>query len=329
MTGLTAVLPCYNEGEQVDRAYETVIHALARLGELELLIIDDGSTDDTLTRIKSLAATDPRVHYLSFTRNFGLEAAQSAGFRYARQPWSVQLDADLQSPPGEVWPLLAKAAEGYDVVFGVREHRQDPWLRRLGSAGTHWIGHRVLGIELPAGASTFRVVRTAVARTLVDQRAGTPYFIAQLTQAGARCACVQTRHERRAGRSKWRPARLAGHSFELFFGYSWRPLNAVFALAALGVAAALAGLAMVVAGATAAATGAVLAVCALVLVSTAVTARYLQRMLLEVRPGRPYYIREANVPLRPEDTLDGAVPPVAPPSAGLVVVPGNEPSVRW
>lgn len=323
MTGLTAVLPCYNEGAQVDRAYDTVIKALARLGELELLLIDDGSTDDTLARIKSLAAADERVHYLSFTRNFGLEAAQSAGFRYARHQWSVQLDADLQSPPSEVWRLLAKAAEGYDVVFGVREHRRDPWPRRLGSAGTHWIGHRLLGIELPAGASTFRVVRTAVARTIVQQRAGTPYFIAQLTQAGARYACVPTQHSRRPGRSKWRPARLVGHSFELFFGYSWRPLNAVFALAALGVAAALAGLALVATGSHDAVSGLVLAVCALALVSTAVTARYLQRMLLEVRPGRPYYIREANVPLRPEDTLDGGVPAEAI-RTGLTVVPGNE-----
>lgn len=314
MSGLTAVLPCYNEGAQVDRAYDAIVKALGRIDQLELLIVDDGSTDDTLARVKALAAADRRVHYLSFTRNFGLEAAQSAGFSYAGQPWSVQLDADLQSPPEETFRLLAKAAEGYDVVFGIREHRQDPWLRRLGSAGVHWVGRKLLGIELPAGASIFRVVRSPVAQRVVAQRAGTPYFIAQLTQAGARYACVPVTHVRRTGRSKWRPARLVGHGFELFFGYSWRPLNAVYALAAAGVLAALAGLVLLAAGAPSVAAGLLLTVCALTLASVGLTARYLHRMVREVRP-RLYYVREANLPLRPEDTLDGGEPAVQPPAA--------------
>jgi glycosyltransferase involved in cell wall biosynthesis len=314
MSGLTAVLPCYNEGAQVDRAYDAIVTALGRIDELELLIVDDGSTDDTLARVKALAASDPRVHYLSFTRNFGLEAAQSAGFGYAAHPWTVQLDADLQSPPDEALRLLAKAAEGYDVVYGIRADRRDPWHRRLGSAGVHWVGRRLLGIALPPGASTFRVVRTAVARTVVAQRAGTPYFIAQLAQAGARYACVPVRHAPRTGRSKWRLSRLFGHGFELFFGYSWRPLNAVYALALAGLLAGLTGLVLLAAGAATVAAAMLLLVCLLTLVAVALTARYLHRMLREVRP-RLYYVRESNLPLNAQDTLDGGEPAVAPPGA--------------
>src|SRR5215510_2958059 len=89
-SGLTAILPCYNEGgAQIEIAYREVIAALGTIENLELLFVDDGSTDDTLDRIRKLASTDPRVHYLSFTRNFGQRAATTAGFRYAGQPWSV------------------------------------------------------------------------------------------------------------------------------------------------------------------------------------------------------------------------------------------------
>jgi glycosyltransferase involved in cell wall biosynthesis len=317
LTGLTAVLPCYNEGAQVDRAYLAIIDALGEIEDLELLIVDDGSTDDTLDHIRALAAADPRVKYLSFSRNFGLEAAHAAGFAYAGQPWSVQLDADLQSPPDQTWLLLAKAEEGYDVVFGVRENRQDPLVRRLGSSGQRWFARRFLGIETPPGASTFRVIRTAVARRLVDLRLGAPYFIAMVPMIGARYACVPTRHRQRAGRSKWRMSRLVGHSFELFFGYSWRPLNAVYVLAVLGAAAGALGL--LAAAASGAATGTALAVCALIasvltLSAVALSTRYLHRLLLDSRHTRPYYIREANVPVRPEDGVDGGAPLVEPPS---------------
>jgi glycosyltransferase involved in cell wall biosynthesis len=321
--GLTAVVPCFNEGEQVARAYAAICAGLGEVEDLEILLVDDGSRDDTLARIRELAAADPRVHYLSFTRNFGLEAAHAAGFRYAARPWAVQLDADLQSPPEETWALVAKAAEGYDVVFGIRSDRHDPLLRRLGSSGQQWVARVLLGIDLPAGASTFRLVRTAVARRLVDLRLGSPYFLAMVPMLGARYACVPTEHRpRTSGRSGWRVARLVGHSFELFFGYSWRPLNAVYLLAALvaplALLGALAGLLGLASSLALAELG--LAVGAATLVAAALVGRYLHRLLLDQRHPRQYYVQEANVPLRPEDTLDGGEP-VAPLPARRSVVP--------
>lgn len=306
--GLTAVLPCYNESEQVERAYEAICADLEEVEDLEILIVDDGSVDDTLDRIRRLAVADPRVKYLSFSRNFGLEAAHAAGFRYASKPWAVQLDADLQSPPAETWKLLAKASEGYDVVFAIRRDRQDPLLRRLGSAGQRWFARRLLGIELPEGASTFRVLRTSVARTLIELRLGSPYFIAMVPLVGARYCCVPTAHHARtAGRSRWSFARLAAHSFELFFGYSWRPLVAVYLVAAMAAPAALLAAALGIAGVASTTTLAAvaLAVAAVSLGSLALVARYLHRLMLDQRHVRLYYVREANLPLRQEDTLDG------------------------
>ncbi|MFI6522669.1 glycosyltransferase family 2 protein [Spirillospora sp. NPDC050679] len=313
-SGLTVVVPCYNEGAQVETAHRELTEALAGIDPLEILFVDDGSTDDTLERLRRLAEADPRVRYVSFTRNFGLEAGHAAGFSYASQPWCAQIDADLQAPPEEIPLLLAKAAEGYDVVFGVRRDRRDPLPRRIGAAVQQWAAERLLGIEIPRGASTFRVVRTSVARTLVGLRLGSPYFLAMVPMLGARYATVPTGHRpRTAGRSKFRVTRLAAHSFELFFGYSWRPLNAVYLLAALGALVGLPVALLGYAGTGGPLAATAVALSALTLVVTALVGRYLHRLMLDMRRSRPFYIKEANVILRPEDTLDGGAPARRPP----------------
>lgn len=310
MTGLTVVVPCYREGAQVDRAYQGISEALDGLDGLEMLFVDDGSGDDTLDRLRRLAAADPRVVYLSFTRNFGQAAAIAAGFRYARRPWIAQLDADLQFPPEETWRLLAEAARGYDVVFGVRRNRQDALARRLGAAGHQWIARRLLAIEVPRGASSFRVLRASIARTLAELPMTNSYFAAKVPLVTDRYTTVATEHRpRESGGSRFRPVRLFGHAFELFFGFSWRPLNLAYLLAALGVGLAVA---LPVAGVDPAVVA--LSLSALSLTMLALIGRYLHRLMLDASPARPYYIREANIEIRPEDRADGGLAAVPPPS---------------
>ena len=334
--GLTVLVPCFNEGRAVRRLHSELDRAFTGI-DLEILLIDNGSTDDTLAQIRSLAVIDPRVRYLSIVRNHGLEPAQSAGFRYASRPWIAQLDCDLQFPPSEVPKLLAAAGQGYDVVFGIRARRHDPGWRRLASRGQSWLARRGFGIEVPPGATMFRVVRTAVARTVAEMWQGTPYFIATVARLGVRYTCVPVEHRPRThGRSRFRVWQLVGHTFDLLFGHSWRPLNGSYLVAALGVAAALAlaGLAAAgLAGPTPLAAGALL-LAAITLAMVALLGRYLHRLLRDLQPDRPYYIREANVPLRPEDRLDGGQEPVPPPQlrtgpagtgAGAGTAPGAGP----
>jgi Glycosyl transferase family 2 len=315
-SGLTAILPCFNEGAQVNSAYREVLSALGTIVDLELLFIDDGSVDDTLDRIKDLAATDPRVHYLSFTRNFGLRAATTAAFRYAGQPWAVQLDADMQFPAAETWRLLEVAERGYDVVFGVRRVRRDPWHRRLGARLTYWAARTLLGIEVPAGASSFRVVRTAVGRTIVNLPTPNPHFVAKAPQIGARYTTVPVDHIGRSnGPSRFRLARLGGDAFALFFGFSWRPLNATYLAAALAALAAVAAAGL---GAAGAASLTALSIVGLLVSAVAVSAvamvgRYLQRRLADVQPRRAYYVRESNLAVSEADLIDGGVPAPPPP----------------
>jgi glycosyltransferase involved in cell wall biosynthesis len=296
---VTAFIPCFNEVGQVDAVHAAIDAALSGYPDLEILFVDDGSTDGTLAKVKALAGKDPRVRYVSFSRNFGLEAAHAAGYRYASGTWVVQLDADLQSPPAEAPKLVAKALEGYDVVYGIRRERHDPLFRRLGSAVQQRLARRLFGVDLVYGSSVFRVVRASVARRAVDLRLATPYFIATLPLLGARWATVDVEHRKRSGsRSRWAVWRLFAHSAELLFGFSLRPLVWLYvAVAAAAPVVVAAGTAGVVAGEV------------VLLASVGVLAAYVHRLVRgSVRPAL-FYVREANIPVAPEDSLyaDGSL----------------------
>ncbi len=302
---LTAIIPCHNEAENVQPAYAEIKRELARYGDAELLFIDDGSTDATLDRVKQLAALDPNVKYLSFSRNFGQEAAFSAGFKYARATWTVQFDADLQAPASEVHKLIAKALEGYDAVFSYRPHRRDPLHRRLGSDLLNWVAVR-LGIELPRGAWGFRMVRTSVARRVVDLRLASPYFLATVPLLTCRWTRVPVEHRERAhGPGKWTFRKLAVHAIDLFTGFSFRALVPVYLLAAAAAVTAAVLVGLLAAGRVPpdAVGAAILAVQGAMFLGLAVVARYLVRVVKgQARPPL-YIIRDGNLPVDPADDL--------------------------
>lgn len=306
--GLTAIVPCHNEVECIDRCYETIARELERYADTEILFIDDGSTDGTLERIKHFADHDERVRYISFSRNFGLESAFTAGFTYASKPWSVQLDADLQSPPSEMHKLIGRALDGFDVVFAVRTARADRRHRRLGTWLHQTIATRTLGIRLPIGASVFRVARTSVARRIVESRYSTPYFLAVAPLVGARYDLVPTAHSpRQAGAGKWRLRQLAAHAMELFVGYSYRPLIACYGLGMALTPVLVLALMVGSLRSDVALTSWVAAVAALLgLCLSTVVARYLVRIMrVQAIDSPSYLVREANIWIDPDDHLYG------------------------
>jgi hypothetical protein len=317
--GLSVVIPCYNEVDNVEHVYAEVMAELGHL-DLELIFVDDGSSDGTLAVIKRLAVTDTRVRYISFTRNFGFEAAFSAGYRYASRPWILHLDADQQFPAAEAHRLIETAAQGYDAVFGVRSDRKDPLVRKLGTAAFHGLAAKVLRIELPRDATAFRLVRTSLARAIVDLRLGTPYFLATVPRLTSRYTTVPVTHRaRERGESKVGMKWLTGHAIGLFVSAS-RRLTTVAAVAALGAG----GLALLLAlGAATGLLGGTAGSAALfVLVATvlgvlALTVRFLVTIAASQARPRLFYVREATVPIDPEDLLFGtAAEQLVPEGAG-------------
>nr|WP_253864089.1 glycosyltransferase family 2 protein [Prauserella halophila] len=297
MTNITVVVPCYNEVANVSASYAEIVEEFSDV-DLEIIYVDDGSSDGTLDIIRDLAEQDPRVDFMSFTRNFGFEAAFSAGYRYAAAPWVLHVDADQQFPAAEARVLIGEAERGYDAVFGVRTNRQDPMLRRWGTAVFHHLAQRVLKVEIPRGATAFRLVRTDLARRVVDLELGTPYFMATVPRLTGRYTTALVGHRARArGESKVGFRFLASHAVELFVGFT-RRLPGVAAGLALGTAA-LCGLLAVAAASGliggAAVSAALFVVLAVLTAVLAVGVRY----LVSVGSGQPrprqFYIRETSL----------------------------------
>lgn len=310
ITELSVVIPCYNEEAVLDETLDEVIDELGDF-DLEIVCVDDGSSDGTLDLLRRRAADDPRVHYLSFTRNFGVEAAFSAGYAYASKPWLVHLDADGQFPPADVRRMVA-AADGMDAVFGVRRQRNDPWLRKAGSALNQFVARRLLGIELPARATCFRLVRTDLARSVVDLRLGSPYFLATLPRLTSRYRLVPVDHRPRGdGPARVRVVHLAGQALDLWFAFSRRPAHVAMGLAwAAALMAGVLGLAHLLDALPAALLDAgLVALAGILLLVVAVLVRCVGQVSANQPRPRQFYVREATMPVKPEDTFGALNPP--------------------
>ena len=154
MSEITVLVPCYNEQESLPYFYPEICKVAGRMKaaygvDFSFIFVDDGSKDGTLGVLKALAAGDERVRYLSFSRNFGKEAAIFAGLQHATGDYVAMMDADLQDSPDEI-PALRRMVldEGYDLVSGWKKKRHDPAGKRWPSKFFNWTARTVSGIRL-------------------------------------------------------------------------------------------------------------------------------------------------------------------------------------
>src|SRR6516164_2102796 len=128
---VSVVIPVYNEAENISVLYERLIEVLdgAKL-DFEIVFVDDGSTDNSVESLNEIGRSDKRVIVVELARNFGHQVAITAGLDYARGRAVAVMDADLQDPPEVLPQFLAKWREGHDVVYAIREHRKEGWLKR-------------------------------------------------------------------------------------------------------------------------------------------------------------------------------------------------------
>jgi dolichol-phosphate mannosyltransferase len=238
----SVVVPVFNEEGNVEALVSRVLAAMEGVGEpFELLLVDDGSRDRTPVLLRKLAAADRRIRVLRFTRNYGQEAAVEALYLNARGRWLIQMDGDLQHPPEEIPRLIARRDEGgFDVVYGVRERRQDSLFRVATSRAMQWTMRSVMEIELPEDVSTFRLMSAPIARLVAALPERRKFFSALLVWSGARIGTVPVKHEaRHAGTSHYNFTKLLNHTFDLIVGFSSKPLRFIgtlgFVFAAVGM----------------------------------------------------------------------------------------------
>jgi glycosyltransferase involved in cell wall biosynthesis len=158
------VVPFHNEEENVTKLYDRVKEVMEHIGSsFEMVFVDDGSHDRTYRMLEEIAAVDSRVLLIKLRRNFGQTSALAAGFDHASSEFILAMDGDLQHDPAEIPGFLAKLEEGYDVVSGWREHRQDSAvMRRLPSLVANWMMARLSGVDIHDFGTTFKAYRREV-----------------------------------------------------------------------------------------------------------------------------------------------------------------------
>jgi glycosyltransferase involved in cell wall biosynthesis len=165
---LSVVIPMRDESPNVSRLYSELTAALEAFGRpYEIIVVDDGSADDTFELLASLQSRDPRLRLIRFRRNFGQTAAFSAGFAHARGRYVVTSDGDLQNDPADIPRLVLALEKGPDIVAGWRKDRKDPFLnRRLPSMIANWIISRATGVKLHDYGCSLKVFRAEVVKPM-------------------------------------------------------------------------------------------------------------------------------------------------------------------
>jgi glycosyltransferase involved in cell wall biosynthesis len=202
---LSVVAPLYNESQNVRPLVEWIFQALeSYTGSFEIILVDDGSRDDTWTQVRGVA-TDPRVQGLRLGRNVGQTAAMMAGFDHASGEVIVSLDGDLQNDPRDIPALVSKLEEGYDLVCGWRRLRQDKLLLRKVPS---WIANRLIrrltGVPITDNGCSLKAYRRDLLNRVALYAEQHRFIPALSASVGARIAELPVRHHaRRFGKSKY------------------------------------------------------------------------------------------------------------------------------
>lgn len=237
---LSIIIPVFNEEENLPILYQEIKEALAPLQKsYEIIFIDDGSQDNSFAVLKEIQALDSGVKIIRLRRNFGQTAALSAGFDYARGKIVITMDADLQNDPHDIPLLLAKIEEGYDMVNGWRQKRQDKFLtRRLPSMIANRLISLLTGIRLHDYGCTLKAIKQDVIKNIRLYGELHRFIPAVASTLGVSIAEVQVNHRaRRFGRSKYNLFRLPRVILDMLtvkflLSYSTRPLQ-IFGLVGL------------------------------------------------------------------------------------------------
>jgi len=218
------VVPFLNEEENLPVLYDRLVGVLdGEPEDLQILFIDDGSTDASASWVADTAKKDSRVRLLQLSRNFGHQIAITAGMDHAEGDAVVIIDADLQDPPEVIPELMAKWREGYEVVYAVRKSRSgESWLKKFLAHNFYKIFRAMVKMEVPLDAGDFRLVDRCVVDALRDVRELHRFVRGLTCWVGYRQAAVYyERAPRHAGKTKypvWKSANLAWDAMTSFSG---------------------------------------------------------------------------------------------------------------
>ena len=250
---ISVCVPIYNEEESVGPLHEAIVAALEPSGySFEIVLVDDGSKDDTIPRLRAIAAADPRVVVVRFRRNAGQTSAMQAGIDHARGRFLVTMDGDLQNDPADIPMMVDKLGEDYDLVVGWRIKRQDKFLsRKLPSKLANYLIGKATGLPIRDNGCSLKVYRAEVIRRVPLYSDMHRFIPAMSIPMGARVAEVGVRHHaRQFGESKYGLSRVLKVLLDLMvittlLVFARRPLARFSGIAFLAALAAVVAIAAI------------------------------------------------------------------------------------
>jgi glycosyltransferase involved in cell wall biosynthesis len=310
---LSVVVPVKNEEDGILPFVERVGSILDKLtadAGWEIVFVDDGSTDATLAAIVASNLSDPRIRGVSLSRNFGKEAALSAGLDHARGAAVVPMDVDMQDPPEVLPEMIAKWREGHEMVFGVRRSRTEDSFVKRSTAGLFYRAHNMVSADkIPPNAGDFRLMDRKVVDVIRAMPERNRFMKGLFAWAGFRQAAVEyDRAERETGTTKYNYWKLWTLALDGITSAStvplriWSYIGALVALFAIGFAGWLAIDTMIFGNPVpgyASLMSSVLFLGGIQLISLGVLGEYVGRILTETKQ-RPLYVVRDTVGIEPD-----------------------------
>jgi polyisoprenyl-phosphate glycosyltransferase len=311
---LSVVAPLYNEEATVREFHRRVSEAIEDL-PYELILVDDGSSDGTAEILEELAGNDPRVKLVLLSRNFGHQAAITAGLDHAAGNAVVMIDADLQDPPELIPQLLDRWYEGFDVISAVREAREgETWLKLATARGFYRIFAKLAQIDLQAQAADFRLLDRSALDALNSMRERNRFLRGMSVWVGFKQTAVPFQRDARyAGKTKYTPRKMLRFSLDAISSFSHVPLQlatylgflfSVIAFLAIPVAIGFRIAGQFVPGITTVLL-VVLLLGGIQLITVGIIGEYLGRVYDEVK-GRPLYVVRERRNMTAEQTAQPA-----------------------
>jgi glycosyltransferase involved in cell wall biosynthesis len=227
------VVPVYDEQEALPELFERLRWLIERLdGDAEVILVDDGSRDDSHALMFDLNSRDPRFKVLQLSRNFGHQVAITAGLDFAVGRAVIVMDADLQDPPETVLAMAERWREGFDVVYGVRQERRgETRFKRVTAAVFYRLLQRLADVEIPADAGDFRLLDRKALDAYLAMREHDRYVRGMVSWVGFnQTGVAYNRDERRAGTTKYPFRKMLRFAADGIVSFSNAPLRLALAL---------------------------------------------------------------------------------------------------
>lgn len=228
---LTIIIPFYNEEEVIERTHQVLSQEINKLKdvEVELLYVNDGSRDQTLSKMRRIAQADSRVRYISFSRNFGKEAAMLAGLEHATGDAAIIMDGDLQNPPRLIPEMIAKYQQGFDLVNAKRTREGDDMKTSFFAQMFYKVANNVMDVTLTDGISDFRLLSRRAINALISMQEYNRFSKGLFSWIGFNTTTIEYENvQREAGTTKFNFKKSMNYAIDGILSFNDKPLRLIF-----------------------------------------------------------------------------------------------------